>query len=966
MCQSCRHTGTWDNLIQFLDSKKPDEFKKLKDSLYIEDDFTDNWNAVQSNCQSFVKISEEDCTDILIKYNMPSVSKGQLEQLDCHYDKSSSTLYFPLIGVGNRVSGFKSLTADPVITETTVPQINARGLIIYKEKKMKNDNIAVIVPSIEDLLALIAEKSANVVICLPYNLQHMPLQILPLLESYKKLILWFGNDAASWDSARHYSKKLNEKRCFFVRPTNQQPRPKIAALEGYNLKNIIAEAQPIWHKSITTFNTLREDVLSDLQNIDKVQGIKWTRYPTLNRVLKGHRRGEFTVLTGPTGCGKTTFMSEYSLDLAMQGVNTLWGSFEIRNARLARTMLQQMAGVPLDENIQNFDTFADEFEKLPIYFMTFHGQQSIDVVMEAVEHATYVHDIAHVIIDNVQFMMGMSEQSKHVDRYWRQDMIVSQFRSFATKSNCHVTLVIHPRKELFNFFGLISNEVIKKPTILIGILVRNKAHTLPYFLSLLQNLEYPKDRISLWIRSDNNVDNSIEILNVWLSEQLSNYHLVNVVLDEKSTGIEDEEDIADWSSNRFTHVINLPKNKIVASPMLKSDGMYSNFWAGMTSEYYYKRTEQYTPILNRENPGCHEVPMIHSAVLTDLRRQSSDYLTYNSEKLENYDGPQDDIITFARSANLSSTPLYVCNDEVYGYVMVPLESQDTLEHDYQQLTNLKLEILSLQAELSLSQTMKNFIRYPKKDKLGLDHIYMINLRRRPERRVRMHRCFDELGIESETIDAVDGKQLNESVLLNSGVRMMPEYADPYHKRPMKMGEIGCFLSHFNIWNDVIDNNYDKVMVLEDDVRFEPFFRNKVNFILKELDRLKINWDLVYLGRKRMQERGEEYVDGSDYLVYAGYSYWTLGYILSGSGAKKLLEAKPLDSLVPVDEFLPILFDKHPRVNWKGHFPKRDLVALSAAPLIIYPTHYTGENGYISDTENSIIIAANQGTLKTEL
>ena len=25
-------------------------------------------------------------------------------------------------------------------------------------------------------------------------------------------------------------------------------------------------------------------------------------------------------------------------------------------------------------------------------------------------HATYVHDIAHVIIDNMQFMMGMSEE----------------------------------------------------------------------------------------------------------------------------------------------------------------------------------------------------------------------------------------------------------------------------------------------------------------------------------------------------------------------------------------------------------------------------------------------------------------------------------------------------------------------------------------------------------------------------
>ena len=109
-------------------------------------------------------------------------------------------------------------------------------------------------------------------------------------------------------------------------------------------------------------------------------------------------------------------MSEYSLDLAMQGVNTLWGSFEIRNARLARTMLQQMAGVPLDMNLQNFDAYADNFEKLPIYFMTFHGQQSVKIVMEAVEHATYVHDIAHVIIDNVQFMMGTSEDTRNMDR----------------------------------------------------------------------------------------------------------------------------------------------------------------------------------------------------------------------------------------------------------------------------------------------------------------------------------------------------------------------------------------------------------------------------------------------------------------------------------------------------------------------------------------------------------------------
>lgn len=71
--------------------------------------------------------------------------------------------------------------------------------------------------------------------------------------------------------------------------------------------------------------------------------------------------------------------------------------------------------------------------------------------MEAVEHATYVHDIHHVIVDNVQFMMGLADSgSRHDDRFWKQDAIVAAFRTFATRSNCHVTLVMHPRKERDN------------------------------------------------------------------------------------------------------------------------------------------------------------------------------------------------------------------------------------------------------------------------------------------------------------------------------------------------------------------------------------------------------------------------------------------------------------------------------------------------------------------------------------
>lgn len=43
-----------------------------------------------------------------------------------------------------------------------------------------------------------------------------------------------------------------------------------------------------------------------------------------------------------------------------------------------------------------------------------------------------------------------------------------------------------------------DSEHQKLPTVLIVTLVRNKAHTLPYFLTYLNRLDYPKNRISLW------------------------------------------------------------------------------------------------------------------------------------------------------------------------------------------------------------------------------------------------------------------------------------------------------------------------------------------------------------------------------------------------------------------------------------------------------------------------------------
>ncbi|NXK00069.1 GT251 galactosyltransferase, partial [Corythaixoides concolor] len=71
-------------------------------------------------------------------------------------------------------------------------------------------------------------------------------------------------------------------------------------------------------------------------------------------------------------------------------------------------------------------------------------------------------------------------------------------------------------------------------------------------------------------------------------------------------------------------------------------------------------------------------------------------------------------------------------------------------------------------------------------------------------------------------------------------------------------------------------------------------------LMAELEGAGLRWDLVYIGRKRMQvERPEKAVPRVRNLVEADYSYWTLGYVLSLRGARKLLAADPLSKMLPV-------------------------------------------------------------------
>ncbi|GAW83102.1 plastid replication-repair enzyme [Plasmodium gonderi] len=220
-----------------------------------------------------------------------------------------------------------------------------------------------------------------------------------------------------------------------------------------DVRFFIENSEKVKHSQILNFNDLRQNILEELKYPDRINGVKSKTIPSLNKFLYGLRMGELSIWTGPTGVGKTTLLSQLSLDYCIQGVSTLWGSFEINNIKLGKVMLNQFCGKNLEKNIDLFDIYADKFELLPLKFLKFHGSTDIDQVLDAMDYAVYAYDVKHIIIDNLQFMLNINKFS---DIYELQNIAIDKFRSFSTNKNVHITLVVHPRKEDNNLLSIAS------------------------------------------------------------------------------------------------------------------------------------------------------------------------------------------------------------------------------------------------------------------------------------------------------------------------------------------------------------------------------------------------------------------------------------------------------------------------------------------------------------------------------
>jgi len=273
------------------------------------------------------------------------------------------------------------------------------------------------------------------------------------LERFKKIFLSMDMDEAGRKEVEEISNRLGAWRVYDIelpyKDCNECLQNKV---DKETITNALLNAKGFDREEIVCAVEYKELIIKNMLEPEKDYGRK-TGIELLDNKLKGWRGGEITVWTGRNGSGKTTAIMEVLiLDIineAKKG-NLLpgcLGSFEMRPEVLLSWGTLQLQY--LNGHIRNPDGITRlEIEKLiesifwQMYVINIKDVISEDMLFDLYEFAAQKYGCKVFILDS---LMRVRLKNKK-DKYEGQAHFMDRLARFADKFDCHVHLVVHPRK----------------------------------------------------------------------------------------------------------------------------------------------------------------------------------------------------------------------------------------------------------------------------------------------------------------------------------------------------------------------------------------------------------------------------------------------------------------------------------------------------------------------------------------
>ncbi|TCU13183.1 glycosyltransferase family 25 protein [Rhizobium sullae] len=171
-------------------------------------------------------------------------------------------------------------------------------------------------------------------------------------------------------------------------------------------------------------------------------------------------------------------------------------------------------------------------------------------------------------------------------------------------------------------------------------------------------------------------------------------------------------------------------------------------------------------------------------------------------------------------------------------------------------------------------------------------VVVVNLARSADRRQQMAAILSPLGIRFEFFQAIDGREGKHALFDRVDQRL----AEVRRGFTLNGGEMGCFASHYLLWERCVREN-TPLLIFEDDVAIDDSFMKAYSVTGERINRLGL---IRFSGHKeRAFTEYEKIDDGVKIVRFLKGPNGTSCYAVSPKAAKRLL-AKASTWFEPVD------------------------------------------------------------------
>jgi GR25 family glycosyltransferase involved in LPS biosynthesis len=174
-------------------------------------------------------------------------------------------------------------------------------------------------------------------------------------------------------------------------------------------------------------------------------------------------------------------------------------------------------------------------------------------------------------------------------------------------------------------------------------------------------------------------------------------------------------------------------------------------------------------------------------------------------------------------------------------------------------------------------------------------VYLVSLEKDFERRINLLKY-----VTPNEYSSVDGSKLLPLDKLKQN--------NIIAKEDIKAGEIGCYMSHYNILNKIKNYNHDYSIVIEDDVEFD--INKNINIIKDIVNNAPSDWEIIFIGHNYYETQEKNHHTFNEYTFKKiSMVFGTQSYIIKNSAIPlKIQQLLPIKN--PIDTTFPSIFTSY--------------------------------------------------------